>query len=122
MTSQLLELLYMSFPKRLVALRKTKGYTQASLAEASGINVQQIKRYELGHAQPSVDALIRLAKTLTVTTDALLFDEDERGPSDDLRLQFEAIGRMSPEERKIVKALLEGMILKHEARRWEKAS
>ncbi len=120
MTSCLLELLYMSFPKRLVALRKAKGYTQASLAEASGIHVQQIKRYELGNTQPSVDALMRLAKTLNVSTDALLFDEKERGPSDDLRLQFEAIARMPADERKIVKALLEGMILKHEARRWEK--
>ena len=26
---------------------------------------------------------------------------------------------MSPEERQIVRALLEGMILKHNARRWE---
>lgn len=112
----------MSFPKRLVALRKAKGYTQALLAEASGIHLQQIKRYELGHAQPSVDALIRLAKTLLVATDTLLFEEEERGPGDDLRLQFEAIARMSPEERKIIKALLEGMILKHEARRWDKAS
>lgn len=121
MTSYLLELLYMSFPKRLVALRKAKGFTQASLADASGIHVQQIKRYELANAQPSVDALIRLAKTLSVSSDALLFDETERGPSDDLRLQFEAIARMPIDERKIVKALLEGMILKHEAHRWDKA-
>ena len=47
-----------------------------------------------------------------------MFDEEERGPSDDLRLQFEAVARMSPEERLVVRDLLEGMILKHEARRW----
>lgn len=112
----------MGFPQHLVALRKARGYTQASLAEVSGIHVQQIKRYELGNAQPSIDALIKLAKTLNVATDELLFEAAERGPSDDLRLQFEAIARMSEEERRIVKALLEGMILKHEARRWDKAS
>ena len=121
MTSCLLDIFYMSFPNRLVACRKAKGLTQASLADASGIHIQQIKRYELAHAQPSIDALIRLAKTLSVSTDALLFDETERGPGDDLHLQFEAVARMSIEERTIVKALLEGMILKHEARRWDKA-
>lgn len=122
MTSRFLELLYMGFPQHLVALRKARGYTQASLAEVSGIHVQQIKRYELGNAQPSIDALIKLARTLNVATDELLFDPAERGPSDDLRLQFEAVARMSEEERRIVKVLLEGMILKHEARRWDKAS
>lgn len=118
MASPLLTLLYMNFPTRLVALRKAKGYTQASLAEASGIHVQQIKRYELGNAQPSVEALIKLAKTLAVTTDALLFNEDERAPSDDLALQFEAIAQFSEEEKQTVRELLEGLILKHQARRW----
>jgi hypothetical protein len=47
-----------------------------------------------------------------------LFGTNERGPDDDLRLQFEAVSRFSLEEKKVVKSLLEGMILKHEARRW----
>lgn len=120
MACPLLTLLIMNFPSRLVALRKAKGYTQASLAEASGIHVQQIKRYELGNAQPSIEALIKLAKTLAVSTDALLFNEDERAPSDDLALQFEAINRFSAEEKQTVRELLEGMILKHEAQRWSR--
>jgi len=48
----------------------------------------------------------------------LIFGEDERQPSDDLKLQFEAVSRFPEEEKRIVKALLEGMILKHEAKRW----
>ena len=47
-----------------------------------------------------------------------MFDEDERQPFDDLKLQFESVSRFPEEEKKIVKALLEGMILKHEAKRW----
>ena len=117
MASPLLTL-FMNLPARLLTLRKAKGYTQASLAEASGIHVQQIKRYELGNAQPSIEALIKLAKTLAVSTDALLFDESERAPSDDLALQFEAIAQFSEEEKQTVRELLEGMILKHQARRW----
>ncbi len=47
----------------------------------------------------------------------LVFDKDERGPDENLRLQFEAVSCFDPEEKKIVKALLEGMILKHETKR-----
>ncbi|XZG71322.1 hypothetical protein ACTSKR_05520 [Chitinibacteraceae bacterium HSL-7] len=46
----------------------------------------------------------------------LLFEEGERGPSDDLRLQFEAVSHMPEEERHIVKALLEGRILKYQTK------
>ena len=52
-----------------------------------------------------------------VTTDFLLFEDAERGPDEDLKLQFEVVSRMSASEKKIVKALLEGMILKHETKR-----
>jgi hypothetical protein len=58
-----------------------------------------------------------LAIELKVSADELMFDEDERQPSDDLKLQFEAISRFPEGEKKIVKALLGGMILKHEAKR-----
>jgi transcriptional regulator with XRE-family HTH domain len=118
MASSLLTVLSMSFPERLLALRKARHFTQASLAEATGIHVQQIKRYEGGSAQPSVDALIRLARTLAVTTDALLFDDDERGPDNALRLHFEAVSRLSPEEQDTIISVIDGLLLKHEAQRW----
>ena len=47
----------------------------------------------------------------------LIFDKSERDPEEDLRLQFEAVSRMSAADKKIIKALLEGMILKHETKR-----
>jgi hypothetical protein len=52
----------------------------------------------------------------TCVKDFVLFDEHERGPSDDLRLQFEAVSQFPEEERKIVKALLEGMIIKFQTK------
>lgn len=61
--------------------------------------------------------LRQLAIALSVSADALVFGEDERGPSDELRLQFEAASRLSPEEVAMVKNLLEGILLRHEARR-----
>jgi len=106
----------MNFPRRLVTLRKTQGFTQQSLADAVSMHVNQIKKYEAGTAQPTLTALIKLAQTLHVSLDEMVFEEGERGPDDDLRLQFEAISRMPPEEKMIIRALLEGMILKHQTK------
>lgn len=39
-------------------------------------------------------------------------------PFTDLRLHFEAVSHMSPEDQYVVRSLLEGMILKHDARRF----
>lgn len=102
----------MSFSARIITLRKKKGLTQQSLADAADIHVQQIKRYEAGHAQPTADALKKLALALHVTTDTLLFEEGEREPDDDLKLRFEAIAAMLPEEQEVAKAVLDAIIVK----------
>ena len=106
----------MEFPKRLAALRKAKNLTQQALADAIDINVSQLKRYEAGTSQPTLDVLRKLAVTLSVNADSLLFDKDERGPDEELRLQFETITRMPPEDKLVIKALLEGMILKYQTK------
>lgn len=111
----------MPFPTRLIQLRKMLNMTQQTLSDAAELHVNQIRRYEAGSAQPTLEALIRLAKVLHVSLDALVFDEHERGPSDDLALQFEAVSQFSEAEKQTVRELLEGMILKHEARRWTSA-
>lgn len=115
--SQQLEFLAMDFPERLAALRKEHQFTQQVLADKASIHVAQIRRYEGGETQPALDVIRKLAIALHVSADMLVFDEHERGPDDDLRLQFEAISQFEPEDKKVIKALLEGMILKHEAKR-----
>lgn len=113
--------LAMEFPERLTALRKQRGLTQQALADKVGVHVLQIRRYEGGTSQPTLDVIRRLAIALSVSADMLVFDqEDQRGPSDDLRLQFEAISQFSQEEKEVIRELLEGMILKHDAKRWIK--
>ena len=112
------DLIAMQFPERIVALRKEKNLTQQALADKVEVHLTQIQRYESGAVQPTLDVIRRLAIALSVSADMLIFDKDERGPDDDLKLQFEAISRMSKDEKKIIKALLDGMILKHEAQRW----
>ena len=113
-----LDLYAMSFSQRMIALRRERGLTQQSFADATGIHVQQIKRYESGSAQPSMDALIRLARAMAISADALLFDEDERQPSDALRLHFEAVSKLPPEEQDTIINVIDGLLIKHEAQRW----
>lgn len=46
-----------------------------------------------------------------------------RGPNDKkMRLLFEAVERLQEEEQRIIRELLEGMIVKYEARRWTSSS
>lgn len=111
----------MAFPQALVQLRRTKGMSQQALADATGIHVTQIKRYEGGSAQPSMEGLKKMALALDCATDALVFDVSERPIADDLQRQFEAISKLPEAERAIARVLLEGLILKHDAGRWERS-
>ncbi len=108
----------MSIAKRLATLRKQKGLTQQALANAIGLHVTQIKRYEADSSQPSLEAIKKIAKTLRVTIDSLVFEEDELQPDANLSLQFRAISNLSEDKQEVIKQLLEGMIIKYEAERW----
>lgn len=54
---------------------------------------------------------------LHASADAPLFDPVERGPGDDLALRLEAVSRLDDDEKAAVLALIESMLLRHEARR-----
>lgn len=56
---------------------------------------------------------------LDCATDVLVFDASERPIADDLQHHFEAISKLPEEERAIARVLLEGLILKHDAKRFE---
>ncbi|WP_245254556.1 helix-turn-helix domain-containing protein [Paraburkholderia sp. LEh10] len=121
MASLLFAFATMSFSARLIALRKDRGLTEQGLADAVGIHVQQIKRYEAGSAEPSADVLRKLARTFAVSTDQLLFEEGERAPSGDLALQFEAVRQLSDEERAVIREVMDSLIIKYQTRRWDSA-
>ena len=111
-------LITMEFAERLNRLRKQKGLSQQALADAVGLHVTQIKRYEAGATQPSLEALKKIAVTLGVSTDFMLFDDNERGPDDEFRLQFDVIAQLEDDEQRVIHELIDGMILKYQARRW----
>jgi len=113
----------MAFPDRLVALRREKGLTQQALSDTTGIHVTQIRRYEAGKAEPTLEILRKLARGLGVPGDALLFDTDERGPQrESFRLRLEALDRLDDEELRIVEEVVDGILLKHDAKRWTRTA
>lgn len=94
----------MDFAQRLAAFRKERGLTQQALADRAGVHITQINRYETGDSQPMLDVIRRLAIALTVSADELILGKDERGPDEDLRLQFEAISQFDAEDKELARA------------------
>jgi transcriptional regulator with XRE-family HTH domain len=114
MTFSTLEFFTMEFPERLAALRKARGLTQQALSEQVCVTVVQIRRYEGGTSQPTLDVIRRLAIALGVSADMLVFDVSERAPSDALLYQFETISRMSEREQEMVREMLDAVIVKNQ--------
>ncbi|WMV74564.1 helix-turn-helix transcriptional regulator [Xenorhabdus griffiniae] len=107
----------MSFSARFLQLRKQNSLTQPQMADRVGIHLTQVRRYESGEAQPSLDILKRIAVTFNVSADWLIFEEEEREPQDELKLKFEAVKQMDEEEQRSVTAVLDALILKYQAKR-----
>ncbi len=106
----------MSFPRKIAELRKETGLTQKAMASKLDIHVSQLKRYEAGTSQPTLDVFRKLVLALHVSADILLFDK-QRGPDEDLRLHFEAASKLDPDEKGVIKEIMEGMLLKHDAKK-----
>ena len=53
-----------------------------------------IRRYESDEVQPTLEIIRKLSRALSVSADTLVFDEAERNPDEELRLQFEAVSQL----------------------------
>ena len=80
-------------------------------------DVSQLRRHEAGTSQPTLDVLRRLATELAISADVLLFDPEERTIPDDLKHHLEAINQLDPDERNAIRTLVEGTLLRHQARK-----
>ena len=60
------------FPRRLQMLREKRRLSRRTLAELCGLSGNMIGMYERGEKAPSVDAMVRLADYIGVSTDYLL--------------------------------------------------
>jgi transcriptional regulator with XRE-family HTH domain len=115
-----LTVLTMDFGKRLATLRRERGLTQPALADA--ITISQLRRYEAGTSQPTLDVLRRLATHLAISADVLLFDPEERQPPAGLGPHLHALNQLPASEQATVRQLIEGALLRHQAHQITNAS
>jgi transcriptional regulator with XRE-family HTH domain len=77
------------FRERLASLRKSKGYTQASLSEAIGKGEKYVSRVETGEIDtPPLDTIADIAKQLEVAIADLFFTAGMGDTADDLRAKI----------------------------------
>ena len=100
----------MSFAQNLLRLRQQNALTQRQMAERLGVTVSQLRHFETKGGHPSLVVLQTIAGRFAVPLDWLALPED-------LRLQFEAIGRLRLDERRAIRALLDDLIRQYMAKR-----
>lgn len=77
--------------QRICEIRTAHGWSQVELSKKLGVAKQTVSNWENDNIQPSIEMLIRLAKTFSVSTDYLLgLDQIPRLAVDDLPSDFVA--------------------------------
>ncbi|WP_080420972.1 helix-turn-helix domain-containing protein [Burkholderia ubonensis] len=103
----------MAFSNRLSTLRKQRGLTQQQLADRAEVHMVQINRYEAGLSRPTLDVFKRLAISLFVSADTLLFNDSDYRPDEEFRPLFDGLRDLIDREKTVVKSVLEAILLKH---------
>lgn len=104
----------MPLGKNLKTLREARGLTQQQLTLSTGLTVGYISKLEGDRADPSASTLRKLAQALGTTSDALLFDEGERQPGDDLKQLFELASGLPETKREMVKEFILTVVQRHQ--------
>ena len=107
----------MPFAEKLAKLRKERGLTQQKMAQLIGVGIAQMRRYEKGKSSPTLEVIKKTARSLGISADELIFDENERIVTAkilDRKLleQFELISKLNAKDKDAVKTILESVIIK----------
>ena len=110
-------------PDRLVALRGHKGLTQQPLSDQTGIHVTQIHRYEAGKAEPTLEIL----RNLSAASESPATPCSSTRPSADLSRRpaactWRPATASTPPRSRPSRRVVDGLLLKHEARRWVRSA
>lgn len=106
-----------TFGKRLAEMRKRRSLTQQQLCELVGVHVTQLRNYEGDRSQPTLEVIRKLTLALDVTADELVFDAAERLPivtDKELVKQWEQLEELPEEDRRALKVLVEGLLLRRQ--------
>lgn len=108
----------MNIGKKIRQLRAEKGFSQSFLEKKSGVNSKLLSKYENGRIMPTADTLRKIAEGLEISTDYLIFDnvpKDGLSQLKDLELfeKFKEVERLDPENRDLIKSLIDAVIIKN---------
>ena len=84
---------------RMQEARRKAGYTQDQFAELIELSTKNISAIECGHAGVSITKLKKICTVLGVSSDSLLFGEQEKN---DVQALAERLSRLPPEQFRIV--------------------
>jgi transcriptional regulator with XRE-family HTH domain len=107
----------MPLGERIRTLRTEHGWSQGDLADKVGTDARQISRYENARITPSVDVLARIAQTLDISLDHLVYDDIPRRalhtPADQaLGDRLAAIAELDEQERDILTGVIDALLTK----------
>jgi transcriptional regulator with XRE-family HTH domain len=104
---------------RVAELRKARDITQVEIAQTLGVSQQTINSYEVGRRRIPVSALQMLARSLGVSLEELLGEEDgtkKRGPTPKLQQQIERILELPRSQQRFVMQMLDTVLAQHGGR------
>lgn len=105
---------FAGFGERVALLRKERGITQVQLAQALNVSQQTVQAYEVGRRRIPVSTLRVLAKTLGVTTEALLAGQDsaprKRGPAPKIQQHLERISQLPKPKQKMLMEMIDAVL------------
>ena len=109
----------MTLGERIKRLRLERGWSQGQFAEKLNIHQKQISGYERGSHSPSTEVLIRMAETLNISLDYMVFDKREnmqRVAISDMELleRMTEIDKLSKKDKETIKAVLDTFIVKNQ--------
>lgn len=106
---------FIALGERIATLRKARGITQVQLAETLGVSQQTIQAYEVGRRRIQVSTLPIVARTLTVSLEALFGERNQaarkRGPISRLQQQIEAISQLPRTQQRFVTQMLDNVLV-----------
>jgi transcriptional regulator with XRE-family HTH domain len=108
----------MNMGEKIRLLRTQRKFTQNKLGEMLNIDGKRISYYENGTHVPSTEVLVKLSEIFGVTMDYLVRDNAENlviNKVSDLELlkMFERVDLMEPDDKIIIKGVIETFVLKY---------
>ncbi|MDA3911665.1 MAG: helix-turn-helix transcriptional regulator [Bacteroidales bacterium] len=112
---------------KIKLLRAEMGWSQAELAVKINADQAQINGYERGEALPSIGVIKRLANIFNVTTNYLLFEENNQKASTvikgkELLELFNQIEDIDPKDKKTLLDMMKIIVIKNRMQAAAKAS